>query len=513
MNDSDIDSATYSPEDNKLRLYPLCRLDDETYQRVKAAGFKWAPRQELFVAPMWTPAREDLCLDLAGEIDLEGTTLAERAEAKAARLDELSRKRLADSNAFHRAADQIGKRFEGGQPILVGHHSEKRARKDQEKMHRAMDNALRAYKLADYWSYRASGVERHAAMKGSARVRANRIKTLLSELRGIQRSVNFSAKALRLWEEIDAMEDQEKRKAAALHYAGAYSQDGSFAPRDTWNRLDKGEISTDEAIALGIEMHSDPERAAHRERWLSHILGRLGFERSELGEVSRFDGELTAVILQGFARTHGADKPKATRSEAGWILQSPVPLPRHLAEGEKMELGEDGWRDLMQSAGYAVEIREAVKRDRPKQAPLINPTMEDAERLQAMWNDRERAKKDAYEEKNGSYRADFTGSTVRAVRQETYSANAGGTYSKCETIELNKSGQKIWRSRGFQQEDQEAVCRVRVTWGDGKSGYTGFKADSLVHLTDKPAKPLPLKWPEPEKPASEPQEREQMALI
>ena len=52
-------TATYSPDDNKLRLYASTRLDPETYARVKAAGFKWAPKQQLFVAPMWTPGRED----------------------------------------------------------------------------------------------------------------------------------------------------------------------------------------------------------------------------------------------------------------------------------------------------------------------------------------------------------------------------------------------------------------------------------------------------------------------
>jgi len=61
-------TATYSPEDNKLRLYSSSRLDSATYERVKATGFKWAPRQELFVAPMWTPVREDLLMELCGEI-------------------------------------------------------------------------------------------------------------------------------------------------------------------------------------------------------------------------------------------------------------------------------------------------------------------------------------------------------------------------------------------------------------------------------------------------------------
>jgi hypothetical protein len=46
-------TATYSPEDNKLRLYATSRLDTELYARAKSAGFSWAPRQQLFVAPMW----------------------------------------------------------------------------------------------------------------------------------------------------------------------------------------------------------------------------------------------------------------------------------------------------------------------------------------------------------------------------------------------------------------------------------------------------------------------------
>lgn len=41
-------TATYSPEDNKLRLYSVTRLDDEIYQRVKSAGFIWARRLSTF---------------------------------------------------------------------------------------------------------------------------------------------------------------------------------------------------------------------------------------------------------------------------------------------------------------------------------------------------------------------------------------------------------------------------------------------------------------------------------
>ena len=77
--------ATYSPDDNKLRLYAASRLDPETYKKVHDAGFRWAPKQALFVAPAWTPGREDVLLSLAGEIEDEDSTLAERQEARAER--------------------------------------------------------------------------------------------------------------------------------------------------------------------------------------------------------------------------------------------------------------------------------------------------------------------------------------------------------------------------------------------------------------------------------------------
>ena len=76
--------ASYDPSDDKLRIRASARLDAETYARVKAAGFGWAPKQDLFYA-VWTPAREDLALELAGDIEDESTSLEERAAQRAER--------------------------------------------------------------------------------------------------------------------------------------------------------------------------------------------------------------------------------------------------------------------------------------------------------------------------------------------------------------------------------------------------------------------------------------------
>ena len=83
--------ATYSPEDNKLRLHPSERLDAEDYQRFKAAGFKWAAKQELFVVPMWTPPRFDLLVEFCGEVEDEDISLVERAEQRADRFEGYSK--------------------------------------------------------------------------------------------------------------------------------------------------------------------------------------------------------------------------------------------------------------------------------------------------------------------------------------------------------------------------------------------------------------------------------------
>ncbi len=134
--------ATYSPDDNKLRLYAASRLDPETYKKVHDAGFRWAPKQALFVAPAWTPGREDVLLSLAGEIEDEDSTLAERQEARAERFTGYSGKRASESAQALDEVERLAAMIPPGQPILVGHHSERRARRDAQRIENGMKRAV-----------------------------------------------------------------------------------------------------------------------------------------------------------------------------------------------------------------------------------------------------------------------------------------------------------------------------------------------------------------------------------
>jgi len=472
--------ATYSAEDNKLRLYASERLDTELYERVRKMGFRWASKQELFVAPGWSPQREDLCMELAGEISAEQSTLVERAVAKAERLDTLAAKRADQANTFHEAANRISERFAFGQPILVGHHSERRARKDQATMHRHMDRSVRASKAVGYWAARAEGVERHANYKAKPGVRARRIKTLLKDLRDQQRRINHAQRCATLWQQVAELDDDEALKSAAVRISGSMLDGGSTCPSGIWSDLVDGKQEHRAVAHEMVEFWIKAASSEFRFRWVNHILNRLSYERSELGPVERFENEITGMILQGFAREHGAHKPKANFTDEGlWQVDSAVPLPTHLAEGTSLCLAIEQWRDLMQSAGYNVPVRTAKSRSSAKaKAPIVNPTSEEAEKLQARWNAATKERLPATSER-----------VVLSMTQARYSARSGGTYSPYGMTELDRQGEEIYRSSRL-ETSAEAVCRVRVC----KSGGSLYSAPSLIVLTDKPGKSLPIHW-------------------
>lgn len=485
---NDIYRATYSCEDNKLRIYADAWLDADEYKPIKDHGFHSAPKQAahegvqgLFFAA-WSPSREDLCIKLAGSIELEGTTLAERAEIRAERFAGYQANRVADSNSYHGAASRISERFANGQPILLGHHSQRSAERDQKRMHTAMDNAIKATETANYWSYRIAGVEHHANRKANPAVRARRIKKLLTELRDVQRGINQSHKNLALWQRLDSQRDHEKFAETVSMFAGGHDtcpweimhNGEKISP---WSDLRDGKISAGEIVDACLRVYEWSVNNPHALRWVAHLLGRLGYERSELGEVARFEGELTPVILQTFAREQGADKPKARKGDTGYYLDSKVPFPLHMGEGETLFRTDDEWRVIMQACGHTVIIKE--KRAGKKQTcSLVNPTPEEAEKLQALWN------ADSSKDSHGKYAKGP--STIHPMPQSYYSARSKGDYSSLSTITLDQYGRRIWTSWRGKDESLIDTCRIRI--GRGNESYG---ADRVIVVTDKPQKALP----------------------
>jgi phospholipid N-methyltransferase len=284
-------TATFSPEDNKLRLYSISRLPKDVYERVRAAGFKWAPKQELFIAPAWTPEREDLLTELAGEIGDEDTSLVERAEERAERFEEYHDKRAEDAERAHTAVSRIADAIPLGQPILVGHHSERHARRDKERIENGMRKAVRMWDTAKYWTARADGAIRHAKYKELPAVRARRIKTIEADKRKQERTRDEATRFVKYWQAEGLTFERAKQIANYDHISHCFilaefprgSERSQYeGPQSLWSALDGGIITAEQARAIAIPCHE--RTIARAERWITHLENRLAYERAMLGE-------------------------------------------------------------------------------------------------------------------------------------------------------------------------------------------------------------------------------------
>lgn len=89
-------------------------------------------------------------------------TYRERRSRRADRLREWAGKRQQKSTAAFNRARTIADAIPFGQPILVGHHSERHARRDQDRIHNGMAAGIEHQRKADSMNGRATEIDRQA---------------------------------------------------------------------------------------------------------------------------------------------------------------------------------------------------------------------------------------------------------------------------------------------------------------------------------------------------------------
>ncbi len=114
---------------------------------------------------------------------------AERAQDREQKYTARAQRHHANSDAAHDRADQLSRRFAGGQPILIGHHSQASAERDHHRIGRQMNKAIDEREAASYAAARAR--DARAAVRSSANpyTVANRIENLAAEVRKIERRI------------------------------------------------------------------------------------------------------------------------------------------------------------------------------------------------------------------------------------------------------------------------------------------------------------------------------------
>ncbi len=430
-------SATYCPEDNKLRLY-VGRVPREEYLKLRSEGWVALHKQRESgggdFAAVWTPERRDTALQYSGGfIADEDMGPEERAADRAERFSGYRDKR--EGEAVTRADA-----YDAG-PQAHGYQSEARAERAAARHDRIADKAGDAWSKAEYWQRRTAGVISHALHKAAPGVRMGRIITLETDLRGL---------------------------------------------RARWDR--SGE---------------EPNQRA--KDWIAHTEMRLAYENQM---IEAEGGRLAAVEMVCGGFLYGKQIYKVNKSPAtgrvtsvgvrveritGWTyrVENQPGTDYALAQFDTERLPPDAYRAPTAEELAAYELarkaeKAAIKATKAPAIPLINPTDEEAERLQALWNDRNRERGERRKRENSyGYCPELEGeqSKVLRITQATYSAHSGGTYSSAKASEVEEGGKLRTGYRG--QYTGKVVCKVRTASGEN------YKAARVVILTDKPQKVLP----------------------
>lgn len=420
-------AATYSPEDNKLRLY-VGRVSREEFLKLRAEGWVTLHKQREAgggdFAAVWTPSRRDTALEYSGGIiEDEDMGPAERAADRAERFSGYRDKRTLNATDH---ADG----YEAA-PTAHGYQDPERAERAAEKHDRMADRAGDAWSKAEYWQRRTAGVIAHALHLAAPGVRMGRIKTLEAELR---------------------------------RYAGSGCD---------WE--------THLTLRLAYENQMLAAQGGRLEQYEVLAGGKIGGKLILKASKSNVTGRVTSVKLLG---------PKVG---SGWHYQvSNIPgteFAEYHFDTERMN--PDSYtpptpESLAELAKFKAGQKAAAPVKDP--CPLINPTDADAERLQAVWNERARL---AYSESmlrqyGKGYDKDWKPSTVCRITQAVYSAASNGSYARAETRGVGADCEL--RGTHYNAKVIKELCQIRTTGSDGNI----YGAKRVIVLTDKPQKPIPV---------------------
>lgn len=527
-------SATYCPEDNKLRLY-VGRVPRPEYDALRAEGWTATPKQNCQFVAHWTPERRDTALAYGEDyIGDEDQSPADRAADRAERFGGYRDKRTDEATGH---AD----RYDAG-PQVHGFQSQARAERSAARHDRIADRAGDSWGKAEYWTTRTAGVISHALHVSAPDVRMGRIKELESDIRRAEKSHAEYAACFERWQACAAMTDAEAQSARALQLA--YVEHGDYTHPRTGRksylydhaRREEGRnddpLTGAEVCALWLSRHGAP---ASEGPWLTHYRLRLAYETQMMEAQGGRAGELE-IVPGGWLIGGGRRKLSTGERQIVKVNKSPTtgrvvsvlvrdgfasfvnhwgnPFPDGVAQvlSHTIEIeraGPDCYRAPTPEELAAFEAGEkAAKKARkaaaPAPIPLINPTDADAERLQVLWND---AGKAAHIESNlrqygREYLDRYKPTAIRRMTQAEYSEVLGGAYSRVQTDEIGHEGER--QEKRYNSKQIDTFAKIRTSHVSGESWHS---PRAVVILTDKPQKELPAavwkKAPETAKPQEE----------
>lgn len=453
-------TATYSPEDNKLRLY-VGRVPRDEYEALRAEGWTSTPKQDCDFVATWTPARRDRALSYAEIIEDEDQGPAERAVDRAERFGGYREKRLDEATSH---ADNYE-----GQGQYHGAQSIGRAVRAADHHDRTGSKATDAWSKAEYWQHRTAGVIAHALYVFAPGVRMGRIKTLEAELRAME--ARFIP--------ADNQELMQEDKAGELvpHVWCGQGRGGYWVAKSLLPAIEAGcqEWMTHLKLRIAYENQMLEAQGGRLASVDIEVGGRIGGKLVMKVSKSPATGRVTSVALKGPAVTGWTYKAKNVPGTDYALYQFET---ERMAQNAYTAPTEESLAELK-----ALKVAQKAAAPAKEACLLVNPTDKDAERLQALWNEEARQEQEARKKRNG-WAPNAAESKVIRCTQAWYSAQSKGSYASVGTSGVYVGG--TLETNGTRKEVTKygvPVCQVRQTSGE---------PHRVIVLTDKPQKPLPV---------------------
>lgn len=194
--------ATINWADGHIRFYPDSRLPTDEFRKITGTPhfFRWKGAIEALEAP-YSPYKFALLQEMFGveELEEDDTDIAGLAEDRAERFSGYSENASKRSQEAHKKVKQITDGIPFGQPILVGHHSEKRHRAAAAKVERGLHKAVEEHGKSTYWQRRAESALSRVKRKERPDAIYRRIQKLEMEKRGIERSEHLGDDSRAAW--------------------------------------------------------------------------------------------------------------------------------------------------------------------------------------------------------------------------------------------------------------------------------------------------------------------------
>lgn len=195
-------------------VHDTSRGDREAIAALKTCGFRWSRNLSAWFLPRsWREATRrgrvrDLQARLGERVTVEvsqepGRSAAEReaeqrrwAQARAERLEARAERASRAAEAAEGSARQVLDRIPLGQPVLVGHHSQRRHERDLARVDRQMRRSLEQSQRAEAAAAGAQRARRAASGQESTVRVGNRIERNEAELHSVERKLHGTGKAI-----------------------------------------------------------------------------------------------------------------------------------------------------------------------------------------------------------------------------------------------------------------------------------------------------------------------------